>query len=276
MVKRAVQEQFGASAEAYAASEIHAKGSSLARLVELVEPQTSWIVLDVATAAGHTAHAFAPYVKQVVASDITSEMLQVAARLGREQKMVNEVLTAADAENLPLAGQKFDLVTCRLAAHHFPNIGKFMEEVWRVLRSGGTFAVVDNVVPGSLRGGKLGRIQEDAGRYVNAFDKLRDPSHERSLSMEQWQQYFYESGFRLIHQEKARKALGFNAWAERMRVSADNVIRLRAMLQQAPQPVIEFMKPRFYVNDLTFDLTEAIFVAKKDLLLKLDRLGSDG
>jgi len=86
--------------------------------------------------------------------------------------------------------------------------------------------------------------------------------------MVEWQRYFYESGFRLIHQEKARKVLGFHAWTERMQVSAENVIRLRALLKQAPQPVIEFMNPRFYINDLTFDLTEAIFVAKKDLLLK--------
>jgi ubiquinone/menaquinone biosynthesis C-methylase UbiE len=266
MAKRVVQAQFGPNAEAYAASEIHAKGSSLKRLVELVEPQPSRVVLDVATAAGHTAHAFAPFVKQVVASDMTSEMLEVAARLGHEQKLANEVLTAADAENLPFAGQKFDLVTCRLAAHHFPSIAKFMMDVWRVLRSGGTFALVDNVVPGSLRRGKSGLVQEQAGRYVNAFDGLRDPSHERSLSVVEWQRNFYEAGFRLIHQEKAVKALGFNAWTERMQVSAENVLRLRAMLEQAPQPVIDFMKPRFYVNDLTFDLTEAIFVAKKELL----------
>jgi ubiquinone/menaquinone biosynthesis C-methylase UbiE len=266
MAKKPVQAQFGSNAEAYAASEIHAKGSSLTRLVELVEPQPSWIVLDVATAAGHTAHAFAPFVKQVVASDMTSEMLKVAERLGREQKMVNEVLTAADAVNLPFAGQKFDLVTCRLAAHHFPTIARFMMEVWRVLRSGGTFALVDNIVPGSLRRGKAGLVKEKTGRYVNAFDKLRDPSHQRSLSMVEWQRNFYESGFRLIHQEKARKGLGFNAWTERMQVSAENVIRLRTMLEQAPQSVIEFIRPRFYVSDLTFDLTEAIFVAKKELL----------
>jgi len=268
MAKRRVQAQFGPNAEAYAASEIHAKGTSLTRLVELIDPHSSWIVLDIATAAGHTAHAFTPFVKQVVATDITSEMLEVAARLVREKKIVNEVLIAADAENLPFAGQNFDLVTCRLAAHHFPSIAKFMMEVWRVLRSGGTFALVDNVVPGSLRRGKLGLVQEQAGRYVNAFDKLRDPSHERSLSIVEWQRYFYEFGFQLIHQEKARKVLGFNTWTERMRVSAENVIRLRALLKQAPQPVIEFMNPRFYINDLTFDLTEAIFVAKKDLLLK--------
>jgi ubiquinone/menaquinone biosynthesis C-methylase UbiE len=266
MAKRPVQAQFGPNAEAYATSDIHAKGASLRRLVELVEPQKSWIILDVATAAGHTAHAFAPLVKLVVASDITSEMLHVAARMGREQGIVNEFLTAADAEKLPFTSQGFDLVTCRLAAHHFPHIAEFMGDVRRVLRLGGIFALVDNIVPGTFRGGKLGRLQEEAGRYVNAFDKLRDPSHERSFSMEEWQRYFYESGFRLIHQEKKRMALGFNAWTERMRVSGDNVIRLRAMLQQAPRPVLEFMNPRFYVSDLTFDLTEAIFIAKKELL----------
>ena len=60
MSKKRVQEQFGASAAEYATSEVHAKGASLARLVELIGPQPGCQVLDVATAAGHTALAFAP------------------------------------------------------------------------------------------------------------------------------------------------------------------------------------------------------------------------
>ena len=75
MASSLVQQKFGAAAADYAASAVHAKGESLARLVELVGPQRSWRALDVATGAGHTALALASHVAHVVASDITDEML---------------------------------------------------------------------------------------------------------------------------------------------------------------------------------------------------------
>ena len=53
----------------------------------------------------------------------------------------------ADAEALPFPDCHFDLVTCRIAAHHFAGVPTFVAEVWRVLRKGGTLALVDNVAP---------------------------------------------------------------------------------------------------------------------------------
>ena len=65
---RLVREQFGAHANDYATSPVHAQGASLARLVELTKPQRDWTVLDVSTGAGHTALTFAPLVEQVTAA----------------------------------------------------------------------------------------------------------------------------------------------------------------------------------------------------------------
>ena len=75
-----IRSQFGVAASDYATSEVHAKGESLARIVELAAPQHPWRALDVATGAGHMAAAFAPHVANVVASDITDEMLAQAAK----------------------------------------------------------------------------------------------------------------------------------------------------------------------------------------------------
>ena len=85
MSKRRVREQFTASAEAYATSEVHAKGLSLERLLELTQPEPKWRVLDVATGAGHTAVKFASHVSQVVASDITLRMLELTARMSGDR-----------------------------------------------------------------------------------------------------------------------------------------------------------------------------------------------
>ena len=147
MNKSLVQQQFGAHAAAYATSSVHAKGASLGRLVELVRPQPTWQALDVATGAGHTAAAFAPHVARVIASDLTEEMLQEAAKLAKAKGLANMETARADAEALPFEDARFDLVTCRIAPHHFPDIPSFVAEVWRTLKSGGTFALVDNIAP---------------------------------------------------------------------------------------------------------------------------------
>ena len=73
MTKSLAQQRFGRAAADYATSEVHAKGASLTRLVELAEPKPHWRVLDVATGAGHTALAFASHVAKVTATDIVAD-----------------------------------------------------------------------------------------------------------------------------------------------------------------------------------------------------------
>lgn len=265
MVKSTVQSQFGPSAAAYASSSVHARGPSLARLVELIKPESEWLVLDVATGAGHTALALASRVRRVIASDVTLEMLQQTASLAELQGHENVRLLAADAQHLPIASGTVDLITCRLAAHHFPDIPAFVAEGARLLRPGGLLAVVDNVVPGSFRRGKQARRLQEAGRYINAFDRLRDPSHARCLSLDEWQRAYYEAGLRLRDQETLDMILEFNPWVARMRVAPDDVTRLKVMLLQAPDAAAEFLRPRFDGEQISFRFEEAILVGEKPL-----------
>ena len=262
MHKDLVQEQFGANAAKYATSKVHAKGASLQRLVELVKPQPDWQVLDVATAAGHTAFAFAPHVAHVIASDITPEMLPVAAQQAAERGIENISFETADAESLPFPDNNFDLVTCRIAAHHFPNAAQFMAEAARVLRPAGIAAVVDNIAPGSRLRGKKARLQNEAGDYYNAFEALRDPSHNTCLSLDAWTAVFQNAGFSIQAQETMYKWLDFDDWASRMQVSPKNTIRLRAMLLQAPEKAAEFLTPQVTGARISFRLTEAILIGK--------------
>lgn len=262
MSKEKVQQQFGANAAAYATSTVHAKGYSLTRLVEITQPQPDWQVLDVATAAGHTAFAFAPHVAHVTATDLTPEMLTVAAGLAAEKGLTNVSFEPADAEKLPYADGQFNLVTCRIAPHHFPDILQFIHEAARVLQPGGQLAVVDNIVPGTHLHGKKARLLNEAGNYVNAFEKLRDPSHGRCWSIAEWEHGFARAGFAVHHQELLTKEIEFASWAARMQVSPEDTIRLKAMLVQAPTAVSDFLTPQISNDRITFRLTELLVVGK--------------
>ena len=204
MSKDLVQQQFGANAANYLTSTVHAKGASLARLVELVAPKPDWIALDVATGAGHTGAQFAPHVARVVASDLTPEMLEQVKKLAAEKGLGNIETAIADAEAMPFPDKSFDLVTCRIAPHHFPSVAKFVAESCRVLKPGGTFALVDNVAPDTetTPGFSIGDL-DAAGRDYNAFEKLRDPSHGRALATAEWLELIAKAGMKLVHHEHA-------------------------------------------------------------------------
>lgn len=254
--KELVKQQFGATAGSYAESRVHAQGASLARLVELVAPQAGWQVLDVATGAGHTAFAFAPHVASVIATDITPEMLATTERLAAEKGLTNVSVQEADAEALPFPDGSFDVVTCRIAPHHFEDIGRFLHECARVLRPDGVMALVDNLAPGD-------GVDTTAGDYVNALEKLRDPSHNRCLRVDEWLAEFHAAGFSVVHHETQPKAIDFNEWAERMVSNPNTLAQLRSQLLAAPLAVQAFLQPTAVGDDIRFLLSELILIARR-------------
>ena len=125
MSKTLVQEQFGKNAAGYLTSTPHALGKSLERLVALTSPQKTWRALDIATGGGHVAYTFAPHVERMWATDITQEMLDLVKAEAAKRGLANLRTTYAKAEALPFEDASFDLVTCRIAPHHFDSIPAF-------------------------------------------------------------------------------------------------------------------------------------------------------
>jgi len=250
MAKSLVQEQFGATAAHYLTSLPHAKGKSLERLVELVQPKPAWRVLDVATGAGHTVYAFAPHVARVWATDITEEMLALVRGEIAKRKLANVRAVHAKAESLPFEDESFDLVTCRIAPHHFDSIALFLDEARRVLKSGATLAIADNIVPAG-----------STGDYVNAFERLRDPSHLRAWTMEEWRAALAAHGFAILHEESASKSIEFSSWASRHDVTMQAL--LKSMLVGTTPAVKAFLRPEESGGNITFLLSEGLFVARR-------------
>jgi ubiquinone/menaquinone biosynthesis C-methylase UbiE len=250
-LKAKARAQFGATAGAYATSDVHARGESLSVLVQLIKPQAGWRALDVATGAGHTALAFAPHVTSVVATDLTESMLAETAELAARRGVVNVQLMLADAEALPFAGERFDLITCRLAFHHFPHPEGAIHELARALKPGGILGYTDNIVV----------PDQDAAAYYNAYEKLRDPSHHRVYPLADLQVMFEAVGLQVTAVRQLSKEFEFHAWADRQRASDTVKAELLAMMRQIPQALQPLFRPRWTAETLYFSLWEAVIVA---------------
>jgi ubiquinone/menaquinone biosynthesis C-methylase UbiE len=255
-IKNLVQEQFGAAAQGYVASAGHARGGDLARLVELARPRGDERMLDIATGGGHTALVFAPHVREVVASDLTPRMLAAAEAFIRGQGVTNVLFEPADAEELPFADTSFDIVTARIAPHHFPNPHRFVRQVARVLRPGGLFLLDDNMAP------------EDAelDAFMNRFELWRDPSHVRAYTVGEWRGWMADAGLTVEHADPlTRKRYEFADWTARMRMPDAERDALEAWLLAAPPRCAEFFEIAVedgHVRSLSG--TFAIIVARRD------------
>jgi len=232
-IKHLVQEQFGAVAERYVTSVTHARGSDLARMIELVQPRGDERLLDIATGGGHTALGFAPRVREVVATDLTPRMLAAAEAFIREQGAANVTFQIADAEALPFPDASFEIVTTRIAPHHFPNPRQYVREVARVLRPGGLFVLDDNMAPDD----------PELDLFLNRFEQWRDPGHVRSHTVAEWTQWIQDAGLHVEHVEPLQaKRYEFDIWAEQMRMPAAERDALEAWLIAAPARCAEFFQ----------------------------------
>jgi SAM-dependent methyltransferase len=253
--KAHTQQRFGQRAQTYVESPGHASGYDLERLVELAQPQAGWRVMDIATGGGHTALKLAPLVQWVAAADLTPRMLQAARTFIRGQGVYNVAFSAGDAENLPFASGVFDLVTCRIAPHHFPDCFRFVQECGRVLKPGGRLVVEDQLVPDDER----------AARYIDAFERFRDPSHHRIYADHEWRGMFLDAGLtveQVEHLEKTGHKLLF--WASQQDSPPEVIERLQILLAQAPRAVAEWMRPHAVgTSDAAFDHHYIIIVGQK-------------
>jgi ubiquinone/menaquinone biosynthesis C-methylase UbiE len=261
--KTLVQERFGTYAATYATSRSHAKGGSLPRLVELLAPRPGAIALDIATGAGHVALALAAHAGQVVASDLTPQMLLVARGLASERKLANVSFVDTRAEALPFADGTFDIVTCRIAPHHFDDVRAFACEVARVLKPGGLFGLVENVSPDpSIMTDDAAALAAAADEY-NAFEKHRDPSHVRCLTLTEWRGLVADAGLNERHVELLDKPMVLGPWADQQNVGAEIKSDLRSMLVDGSPAFRAFARPQENKGDVDFVLNEAVIIAAK-------------
>jgi ubiquinone/menaquinone biosynthesis C-methylase UbiE len=215
------------AAEAYATGE-HKSGRDLQLVVDFAAPAGTERVLDIGTGAGHTALALAPRVSSVVLTDPVPTMLATARRLFAGAGVRNAQFVEATAERLPFPDASFDIVTTRLAAHHFDDVALAFREMARVLRPGGIVIFTDTLAP----------EDSESAAYQDEVETLRDPTHRRIYMQREWIAFCEEAGLRLERSEVVRKTHDFEPWLERGGEDAATQQRVRARFLDAPASAV--------------------------------------
>ena len=226
-------QRYSKLAQRYVESNTHAEGEDLEMLFEKANVHPYWKVLDVATGGGHTALRFAPYVKHITVSDFSKPMLIAAETHLQSHGISNADYQYADAEELPFPDESYNLVTCRLAIHHFPQPFRFISEAHRVLKKQGVLLIQDHCAPEDSK----------AASYLDAFESLRDPSHCRTLPKSEWLQHFYDSGLTVMTMDILMKRHNLFSWARRQDCSDEVIQRLEMLLSCGPEAAVQWLLP---------------------------------
>lgn len=252
--KEEVIRQFGGSAAAYASSPGHARGDDLAMLIDMLDLQPDMTALDIATGAGHTAAALAPHVRSVVAVDLTPEMIEQARALAASRGLDNVEARVMDAEALDLPDQSFDVVTARIAPHHFLDIRRAVREMARVLRPGGRLGLEDSCAP----------ADPALDRFINHVDWLHDRTHVRSYTQAEWEGMLREAGLEVTATTLYRKRHTLKEWIERSRLDAAGEKELYAAFAAASEAAREYF-------DIEYEDGKAVRFSDEKLLLRAEK-----
>jgi SAM-dependent methyltransferase len=185
-------------ADAFRESATHREGPDLDLLVEWCEPAHDVKVLDVATGGGHVARRLREEGATVITVDPAPGMRP-------------DVVSTA--EELPFADGTFDVVTCRIAAHHFHDIRRAIAEMARVTQ--GLVVIEDNVF-----------VDED----VEAAERLRDPTHVRCYSEDEWKEMLTEAGLEVEQLMHFERRPNVDEWLARVDAPPDDARRVRELL----------------------------------------------
>jgi SAM-dependent methyltransferase len=193
---------WSARAEAFRASEPHREGEDLDLVVEWCEPAEGVKALDVATGGGHVARRL---------REAGCDVVTVDPAPGMQPDVVGR------AEHLPFADGSFDVVVCRIAAHHFPDVEAAVAEMARVSER---LLVVDDLL--------------FDGEGVEEAHRLRDPTHVRSYTEDEWRELFVANGFEVEQVEIfGGRRLALGPWLDRVEVPAEDRPRIRELLGDA-------------------------------------------
>jgi len=201
-----VRREFTRQAPTFTASGWAAAG--LDWITEQVRPAPHEQVLETAAGAAHLGRALARHVAHVTAIDLTVAVLRQGKADAEEGGQRNLLFEVGDAAQLPYLDASFDVVICRLAVHHFSEPRHAIAEMVRVCRPPGRVVLVDMIADP--------RNIDPATREVrDRLERLRDPSHTRTLTVDELSELLVAAGGSITASEARPNPLPLGDWMER-------------------------------------------------------------
>src|SRR3974377_733521 len=155
-------------------------------------------------------------------------MVETAQKLGAEADFKIET-RLFPAEEMSFADGSFDLVTVRVAPHHFSSPQRFVREAGRGLKPGGHFLLIDGTVPDD---------DPQTEEWLHGGEKWRDPSHGRFLSRKAWQDLASEAGLEVVRSElHLRKQPDLNWYFETAATPEENREKVLEAVAKASEHV---------------------------------------
>jgi ubiquinone/menaquinone biosynthesis C-methylase UbiE len=182
--KGLILDQFTRQATVFSTAAPITNADALRMIIEAARPGPDDRVLDVACGGGIVVCAFAPRVRRATGIDVTPAMLGQAHALAAEKGLTNVEWQQGDVTSLPFDDDSFTIVVTRFAMHHFPDPAAVLREMARVCAPGGRLIVVD----------MYASADPAKAAEFNRLERLRDPSHVRSLSLAELKRLFGAAG----------------------------------------------------------------------------------
>jgi ubiquinone/menaquinone biosynthesis C-methylase UbiE len=245
-----VIEQYASRANAYLSSAVHAKGEDLELMASLIGHRPDAIALDMGCGGGHVAFRMASLVNKVVAYDLSDSMLATVAAEAQRRGLSNIITKQGSAESLPCPSEAFDIVATRYSAHHWHAFAEGLAQMRRVMKPGGLAIFMDVITPGVPL----------LDTWLQSMELLRDPSHVRNASLDEWKSTLTSLGFEVGRVEKYRLRLEFKSWIERMKTPETHVTAIRSLQQRASAAVTDYFEIE---DDGSFTVDTMLLVAHK-------------
>ena len=242
-------QQFGAGAQSYLESPVHAQGADLDRLRKLAERQGPASVLDLGCGAGHASFAIAPHAEELIAYDVSAPMVALVAAEGVRRGLTSLSAQEGAVEDLPFADRRFDWVVTRLSAHHWSDVPKALREARRVLKEEGLLVIIDIVAP----------ERSLCDTMLQSVEILRDASHVRDYRVSEWSVLLSHAGFRFVDINTWKIPIEFASWIERMHTPELRTEAVRSLFAGAAPEVREYFGVQ---DDYSFQIDAAWMTAR--------------
>jgi SAM-dependent methyltransferase len=200
-----IRERFTETADAFARTvrrtRVEEAEELAARVTDGLAGAENMLAIDLACGPGTYTRPLAARVRHAIGADLTPAMVDKARAEAARDGISNIEFVCADIYALPFADGAAGIDSCGYAFHHMTDPARALAEMARVLQPGGRMAVTDIIV-----------CEGCDGEFQNRVERVRDPSHTTTQSLENFRAMISNLGLRVVSENLHDNWHDFDVW----------------------------------------------------------------